>query len=185
MHEKIFFFSTFLKYPKEIGSAVPSSKFLINEVLKNIDFKNARCFVEYGPGTGCITSEILRRARKDAKVLCFEVNERFCGYLGKKINDRRLLVINDSAENINNCLKKLRISKIDYVVSGLPFTNLSVDKKHTVIEETKKALKNEGKFIVYQFLNSFRKCLYNYFSKISIKFVPLNMPPLYVYMCKR
>ena len=71
MDDKLLFFSAFLRYPKEIGSIMPSQKFLTDEILKNIDFKNARCIAEYGPGTGCVTNQILKKARKDAKILCF------------------------------------------------------------------------------------------------------------------
>lgn len=185
MEDKILFFSSFIEYPKEIGSVVPSSKFLAEEILKNIDFKDARYLVEYGPGTGRITTEIVKRARKDAKILCFEINKKFCSYLRKKIKDKRVIIINDSAENIKRYIKKYNIEKIDYVVSGLPFSILSDRKKCIIIEETKDTLKNDGKFVIYQFLNSLKKHVYKYFSKISIKFVPLNLPPCFVYICEK
>ena len=185
MDEKLLFFSTFIRYPKEIGSIMPSSKFLVKEIIKNINFDNAKYMMEYGPGTGCVTVEILKRARKDAKILCFEVNRRFCRYLRKNINDNRLVIINDGAENINKHLKKLGISKIDYVISGLPFSALDSYKKCIIIEKTKNKLKSNGKFVVYQFLNNFKRYLYNYFSNISIKFVPLNIPPCFVYVCEK
>lgn len=186
MNGKILFFSAFLEAPKKIGSVVPSSKFLVNEILDNIDFKNARCIAEYGPGTGCITNEILKRARKDAKILCFEINKKFCTYLRKNIGDKRLIIINDSAENVRKYLKKFNIAKMDYVVSGLPFTSLSLNKKHFIIKQTKNTLKDNGKFVLFQFfLNNFKKYIKNYFSRISIKFVPLNIPPCFVYVCKK
>ena len=185
MKDKLLFFSTFIEYPKEIGSIVPSSKFLINEVLKNIDFENARYIAEYGPGTGRITTEILKKARKDAKILCFEVNKKFCGYLRRKINDKRLIIINDSAENIKKYFKRFNIPKIDYVISGLPFSVLPDNEKLIIIEETKNMLRKYGKFVVYQYLNNFKKYLYNYFSNISTKFVPLNIPPCFVYVCEK
>ena len=185
MDEKLLFFSAFIEYPKEIGSIVPSSKFLINEVLKNIDFENARYIAEYGPGTGRITTEILKKARKDAKILCFEVNKKFCGYLRRKINDKRLIIINDSAENIKKYFKRFNISKIDYIISGLPFSVLPDNEKLIIIEETKNMLRKYGKFVVYQYLNNFKKYLYNYFSNISTKFVPLNIPPCFVYVCEK
>ncbi len=185
MDGKLLFFSAFVKYPKEIGSIVPSSKFLINEVLKNIDFENAGHIAEYGPGTGCITTEMLKRARKDAKILCFEINKKFCRYLKKNIKDQRLIIINDSAENIKKYLKKFGIQKIDYVVSGLPFSALPNSKKNAIIKETKNTLKYKGKFVIYQFLNNFKKYLYYYFSDISTKFVPLNIPPCFVYICEK
>ena len=185
MKDKLLFFSTFVKYPKEICSVVPSSKFLINEVLKNIDFENARYIAEYGPGTGRITTEILKKARKDAKILCFEVNKKFCGYLRRKIKDKRLIIINDSAENIKKYFKRFNIPKIDYIISGLPFSVLPDNEKLIIIEETKNMLRKYGKFVVYQYLNNFKKYLYNYFSNISTKFVPLNIPPCFVYVCEK
>ncbi len=183
--DKLLFFSSFMKYPKEIGSIVPSSKFMINELLKNIDFKNARYIAEYGPGTGCITNEILKKARKDAKLLCFEINKEFCNYLKKSVSDKRLIIINDSAENIKKYLKKFNVPKIDYVVSGLPFSSLNANEKRIIIKETKNTLKSNGKFVIYQFLNSLKKYLYSYFPKISVKFVALNIPPCFVFVCEK
>lgn len=185
MDQRLLFFSAFIRYPKEIGSVMPSSKFLVKELMRNIDFDNAKCIVEYGPGTGSITSEILRKSRKDAKILCFEINRKFCNYLRKNIKDGRLIVINDSAENIKKYLNNLGISKVDYIVSGLPFSTLSDNKKSMIIKETRCTLKSSGKFLVYQFLSSFKRHLNNYFSKISTRFVALNIPPCFVYICEK
>src|SRR3989338_5630388 len=113
MNGKLLFFSAFVKHPKQIGSIIPSSKFLIKEMLKHIDFGNARYIVEYGPGTGCITEELLKRARKDARILCFETNKKFYTYLKNKIKDKRFIIVNDSAENIKKHIKKFGIKKID------------------------------------------------------------------------
>ncbi|MBI2647242.1 methyltransferase domain-containing protein [Candidatus Woesearchaeota archaeon] len=185
MDNSLLFFSTFVKYPKEIGSVVPSSRFLINKIIKNINFESAKCIVEYGPGTGCITSALLKEARQDTKIFCFEINERFCRYLSKKINDRRLVIINDSAENIKNYLKKYKITKVDYVISGLPFSTLNVPKRHLILQETKDTLNDKGKFVIYQFLYTFHKYINNYFSKITTRFVPLNIPPCFVCTCEK
>ena len=185
MDEKLMFFSAFLEKPKEIGSVMPSSRFLIKKMLKSVDFENARCIVEYGPGTGKITKEILKRANKDCKVLCFEINKKLVAYLQKSIKDRRLVVINDSAENIKAHLKKLGIKKTDYVISGLPFSTLPRRKKYIIIEETKDTLNSKGKFVVYQFINSLKKHLCSSFSKITTSFIPLNIPPCFVYVCEK
>ncbi len=185
MDEKLLFFSAFLKYPKEIGSVMPSSKFLINKLLNNINFKNAKCIVEYGPGTGCITTEILKRARKNCKVLCFELNKNLYNYLKSNIKDNRLTIINDSAENIQKYVKKLNIEKVDYVISGIPFSILPKRKKSVIIKETKNILKDDGKFVIYQFVNSVKKNLADYFSSISTRFVPFNIPPIFVYVCEK
>lgn len=185
MDEKLLFFSTFVKHPMEVGSVVPSSKFLIEELMKNIDFENAKYIVEYGPGTGCITLQILKRARKDAKILCFETNRKFYNYLKKNITDKRAIMINDSAENIKKYLKKLDIPEVDYIVSAMPFSTLPKRKKSIIIEETKNTLENKDKFILYQYTNGLNSLLKEYFRNVKTTFVPLNIPPSFVYICEK
>ncbi len=185
MDKQILFFKSFLESPKETGSVIPSSIFLVNQMLKDVDFKAAECIVEYGPGTGCITSEILRRAGKDTKIICFETNKRFCNYLKKNFKDKRLVLINDSAENIDSNLNNLGITQVDYVVSGLPFANFPDSTKNNIIRETKNALKPGGRFVTYQYLNNLKKFLSKSFPKISTKFVAFNIPPCFVYVCEK
>lgn len=185
MQDSLLFFSAFLKHPKEIGSVMPSSKFLVNKLLEGVDFGNAKCIVEFGPGTGCITAEILKRARKDCNVLCFEINEDMHNYLKNNLKDKRLTLVNDSAENIKKHVKKLNIEKVDYVVSGLPFSNLSDRKKCVIIKETKNTLRDNGKFVIYQFVSSIKKVLAYYFSTVYTKFIPLNIPPVFIYVCEK
>lgn len=185
MEDKILFFLSFVKSPKEISSLLPSSRFIVNEILKNIDFSTSKCIVEYGSGTGSITTEILKRASKDTKVLCFEINDAFCNYLKKKIKDKRLLVINDDAANIARHIKKYNLPKVDCVISTLPFSTLGPTKKYTIMKETKKALKNKGKYISFRYFPHFERYLHKYFSKIYFKFIALNLPPSLVYVCEK
>src|SRR4026209_2837609 len=71
--EQILLFArNFFKHPKMLGSLIPSSRFLIQGVLKQIDWERAGVVVEYGPGVGTFTTEILRRMRPDATLAAFE-----------------------------------------------------------------------------------------------------------------
>jgi hypothetical protein len=45
------FLRGFLKHPVMVGSIIPSSRVLIERVLKPVDWKNTKLFVEYGPGS--------------------------------------------------------------------------------------------------------------------------------------
>ena len=183
MDEKLLFFCNFFKNPKEIGAVVPSSRFLIKEMLKSVDFEKAKYIAEYGPGTGRITTEILNRARGDAKVLCFEVNKKFCKHLRSNIKDERLVVINDSAEVINKHIKKLGIDRLDYVICSLPFYTLGKYVKDNIINETKKALGSRSNFISYRYLPIIDRNMNKYFPRISTKLVMLNIPPTWVDIC--
>ena len=61
--DALLFARNFFRHPRMLGSIIPSSRFLIKELLQPIDWNQARVIVEYGPGVGVITEEILRRMR--------------------------------------------------------------------------------------------------------------------------
>src|SRR3546814_6740542 len=42
----------FIKHPVMVGSIVPSSPTLIRHMLRPVDWKTTKLFVEYGPGVG-------------------------------------------------------------------------------------------------------------------------------------
>jgi phospholipid N-methyltransferase len=57
------FAKNFFQHPKMLGSLIPSSRFLIQRLLRQIDWDQAQVLVEYGPGVGTFTGEILRHMR--------------------------------------------------------------------------------------------------------------------------
>jgi phospholipid N-methyltransferase len=72
-------------------------------MIEDIDFKCARYIVEYGSGTGVFTEKIVKRRKKDTKVLLFENNKEFFNLLKEKYKDEsNIYVVNDSAEYIGN-----------------------------------------------------------------------------------
>ncbi len=54
------FTRNFLKSPAMLGSVIPSSSFLVNDMMSQVDWQRARVLVEYGPGVGTFTREILK-----------------------------------------------------------------------------------------------------------------------------
>src|SRR5271156_2356989 len=84
------FARNFFKYPSMLGSVVPSSPFLVKDIMAQIDWDRARVLVEFGPGVGTITRQVLKRMRHDAVLLVIELNEDFVDYLGDTILDPRL-----------------------------------------------------------------------------------------------
>jgi phospholipid N-methyltransferase len=62
----LLFARNFFRHPRMLGSIVPSSRFLIKQLLEPINFGRARVIVEYGPGVGVITAELLRHMRPGA-----------------------------------------------------------------------------------------------------------------------
>src|SRR5690348_11135447 len=93
----LLFGRTFLRHPRMLGSAVPSSRFLISRVLRQADWSDARIVVEAGPGVGTLTTAILARQRGDGRLLAFEMNSTFVAHLRSRIGDPRLTVLHRSA----------------------------------------------------------------------------------------
>ena len=77
----LLFGRNFLKHPRMLGSVIPSSRFLVDRVLGQVDWPRAGTIVEYGPGVGTLTREILRRLGPEATLVAIETNGDFVSYL--------------------------------------------------------------------------------------------------------
>ena len=56
---------------------------------------------------------------------------------------------------------------------------------HSIIKETKKALRNKGKFVFCRYIPHFEKYLEKHFLRIYMEFVPLNIPTSLIYICEK
>ncbi len=176
------FFSAFLKRGNTVGAVAPSSRFLVKKMVDPIDFTNVKCIVEFGPGTGSITLELLKRMPENAILLAFEINQDFCDKLNK-INDPRIKIISDTAENLVEHLSQNNIEKVDYIVSSLPFAMLPNRVVRNILKVSQKVLGTSGSYIQYQYsLNAFRKLKSN-FKQVSMDFTPMNIPPAFIFVC--
>src|SRR5258708_40329751 len=98
------FARNFFKSPLMLGSVVPSSHFLVNDMMSQVDWERARVLVEYGPGVGTFTREILKRMRRDATLVAIELNDDFVQYLSHNICDPRFRVVHGSAARVRSIL---------------------------------------------------------------------------------
>jgi phospholipid N-methyltransferase len=176
------FFSEFLKQGKNIGAIAPSSKFLVKKMVDPINFENVKCIVEFGPGTGIITLELLRRMPTDSILLAFEINTEFCDTLNQ-IKDSRIKIICDSAEKLEIYLSKYNIKEVDYIVSSLPFAMIPNQIVDSILNIAIKVLSKKGAFIQYQYsLNAYKK-LKTIFKNVDLNFTPMNIPPAFIFIC--
>lgn len=183
--EFISFTRQYIKNPRTVGAIVPSSEKLAYKMVEDINFLNASCIVEYGPGTGVFTERILNKKKDSTIFIAIEYNRDFCEILNDKFGDKKnFILINDSAENLKEYLDKYNIDKVDYIVSGLPFASLPNTMSNRILTATKEILKGEGEFITFQYSLFKMKLFKSYFSKIKRKKVFLNLPPAYVLKCK-
>jgi phospholipid N-methyltransferase len=178
------FARNFIKHPRMLGSLIPSSRFLVRRLLRQIRWSNARVIVEYGPGVGTFTTEILRRMRPDATLIVIETNEDFVDFLRRAIQDERLHVIHGSAAEVEEALSTLGLLHADYIISGIPYSTMPDDIRSGILNASHNALSAEGMFLVYQFSRASLPYLKQVFGRVELDFEPLNILPATLYYCR-
>jgi phospholipid N-methyltransferase len=171
------FLRGFLKHPVMVGSIIPSSRVLIDRMLRPVDWDKTRLFVEYGPGVGTFTRDLLNRMSPDAKLVTIDLNPDFTKYLTKSIDDPRLTAVTGSAADVEQILAERGLCKADYVLSGLPFSTLPPGVGDAIAKATAKVIRPGGAFLVYQFSPKVLDFIKPHFEKIDRGFEWINVPP--------
>lgn len=182
--QALLFARNFFSHPRMLGSIVPSSRFLINHLLEPIDWAQARVIVEYGPGVGVITTEVLRRMRPDATLIVIETNQDFVTFLRASAKDKRLHVFEGSAEAVSEALRQYGHDKASYIISGIPFSTVSASMRERILQKTRNVLEPGGLFLVYQFSSRVLEDLQRIFHIVSRRFEPLNILPAHLFFCR-
>ena len=171
------FLRGFIKNPVMVGSIIPSSRVLIDRMLRPVDWENTRLFVEYGPGVGTFTRPILDRLPADAHLVTVDTNADFTRYLKESIDDPRLVPVTGSAAEIEKILLERDLGSADYVLSGLPFSTLPPGVGEAIGEATANVIRPGGAFLVYQFSPKVLDFIKPYFDRIERGFEWINVPP--------
>src|SRR5579862_9028444 len=178
------FFRNFFRHPRMLGSIVPSSRFLIKQLLEPINWNRARVIVEYGPGVGGITAELLRHMHADATLIAIEMNPDFVRYLRDSFTDPRLQVVEGSAESVDEILLRFGHTRANYIISGIPFSTIPAAVRERILHNTHDALEAGGAFLVYQFSTRVLQDLKRIFGYVGRRFEPLNVLPAHLFICQ-
>ena len=182
--KSLLFLLQYIIKPRTVGAIMPSSKHLAQKMIATINFSDANYIVEYGPGTGVFTDEIINRRSNNTVILLIEYNYEFFISLMKKYKDEHnLYVIYGSAENVDKYLVDYNIPYVDYIVSGLPFASLPKNMSAAILRKTKNVLKKDGKFITFQYTLFMKQYINKYFGIININREYMNIPPAYILNC--
>tara|TARA_R110002072_G_scaffold10821_1_gene49994 strand:- start:2868 stop:3416 length:549 start_codon:yes stop_codon:yes gene_type:complete len=173
------FIKQFLKDKKMVGALAPSSRFLGERMLENIDFSTDKIILELGPGTGVFTDLVIEQMAEDAQLFVFELNDNFYNSLNVRIDDPRVKIIHDSAEHIMQYIT----GKVDVVISSLPLMVFSEELRKNVVQASFDSIKENGKYIQFQYSKQSKKLLESKYSDVSIKFTVKNFPPAFIYTC--
>lgn len=178
------FFTQYLRNIRTVGAIAPSSRFLADKMLQNVDFKKAKTIVEYGPGTGVFTAELIARKRPSTKLIVIEQNQAFYNVLHEKYaHHDNVTLVHGSAADVETILEIYKIKHVDYIVSGLPFAALPVDVSENILRSTVRLIGFSGVFVTFQYTLLKKDFMHGFFSDITVTREVRNVPPAYVFTC--
>jgi len=178
---RLAFLRGFLTRPKEVGSIIPSSRFMEKRIVNTAALSKVKHAIELGPGTGGTTKALLAAMAPEARLLAIEINPGFCGLLRNTIDDPRLLVHEGSAAEIPEALAKHDLNAPDVVLSGIPFSTMPQTLGLSILRSVRKSLRPGGRFVAYQFRDVVHTLGQQVFGPASVQLELLNMPPMRVY----
>jgi phospholipid N-methyltransferase len=171
---------------RQDGLIVGSSRFLVNAMLDKIDFEQPLSILEIGSGRGAFTRQLVSRM-SDASVLDIcEIQTNYNPWI------QRIMAENPGKQVnfYNRCVTEVLTipDHYDIILSSLPLKNLesinnNKDFLYRVIGTIKYGLKDGGSYLQYQYFKSNKSDIEQTFGKgmDNISFVPLNIPPAFVY----
>lgn len=175
------FLRKFVRYPKQVGSAVPSSRYLAKKMAGAVPWNEVRAAAELG----AITRVLAERIRPGTDVYLFEKDadmrrrlaERYPGFTCAANAACLLDVVGGGVSGGEG--------RLDCVLSGLPFFNFPQELRDRILGQVEQALKPGGLFVAFQYSLQMRGQLSRRFEIERIGFTPLNVPPAFVYVCRK
>ena len=175
------FFKGFLDEPKQVGSIIPSSRFLEKRLVKVAELGRADVAIELGPGTGGTTRAVLARMKPDARLLAIEINPKFARLLKRTIRDPRLIVHEGSAADIGDALRAHDLPPADVILSGIPFSTMDRELGLSILRSIDANLAPTGRFVAYQFRDRVEDLGRQVMGAPSVQLELLNVPPMRIY----
>ena len=172
------FFKAFLSDRQRIGAIAPTSTGVGRRMAQLGDIAHARNVVEFGPGTGPITAQILEALPADARMWAFEIHEPFVEHLRANITDPRFTVLAESAEHIRELRAREAPEGFDAIICSIPFSLLPPPVTSGILVAGAAALRPGGVFVALQYHPTYLKpIMREHFESVTGGWYPWNLPP--------
>lgn len=186
------FVKSFLRKPSAVGAIAPSSHQLALMMVDWFDWDAARNVIEYGPGTGVFTQQIVAELHPEAKFFAIERDPELAAIVKQRLPD--VTLVEDSVANVVAHCKALEMEQVDAIVCGLPWASFPDALQRECLDAMMQVLRPGGQFATFAYWQGlllpagqrFRGRLSEYFSTVeSSPTVWRNLPPAFVYRCQR
>jgi phosphatidylethanolamine/phosphatidyl-N-methylethanolamine N-methyltransferase len=110
----------------------------------------------------------------------FELDPAFSRDLERQFaGDRRVRVVHGDAARLPLELARRGIACCDYILSGIPFSILKIERKRALLRQTYDALAPGGCFIIYQVTNELKQHA-RLFEHARSEYFLQNIPPMFI-----
>ncbi len=186
------FLGQYLLHPIRTGAIAPSSQFLARTIVEWIDLPSAQTVLEYGPGTGVFTTRILERMPAASRFVAIELNSNLAEIFRRR--HPQVTLVEDSVANVGAICERLGLGEVDCIICGLPWASFPESLQTRILDQMMTVMSPRGQFVTFAYLQGlllppgrrFAGLLPKYFTHVSkSRTVWLNLPPAFVYQCRR
>ncbi len=186
------FLKEFFTNPKQTGAVSPSSDKLAELITNSANLKSKTLVVELGSGNGVFTKKIYKKIKSNTKCFVLEINSCFVKETLK--NCPPATVYHDSAENIEKYILKHNMKNCDCIISGLPWAAFDKNLQNKLLNSIYNSLEHGGVFLTFAYIQglllpsgkNFNRLLKSKFKSVKkTKTIWSNLPPAFIYICKK
>lgn len=180
--ETALFLRQFLTNPLQVSSVVPSSRWLARAMAQGLGPNSGRV-VEFGPGTGVLTSGILESGLPPENLTLYEMSPSFTKLLRQKFP--KVTIHNAPAQSVFGNIEP----GVAAVISGLPLLSMPMAVRESIVKAAFEILAPDGIYV--QFTYGTKPALTaEQLSRLGLKVsagpkVWLNIPPAQVFHFRR
>lgn len=176
-----------MRAPFKIGGFLPSSKSLARAMAARVDLHRPGTVVELGAGTGVVTHALIQAGVKPDQLVVIERDEKLHTLITHQFPQLNILCAD--AIELDKVLAGIGVTKINALVSSLPFLVMPKEVRNAIQEQMAKVIGKDGMIIQFTYgpkspisIQSMRK---NHLHGKRMKLVMANVPPAHVWVYKR
>ena len=183
------FLREFLRDPAKVGALAPSGRALAELEVGAAGIEPGHVVVELGAGTGPMTAALLEH-HSDNLLICLEPADELADCLEQRFPSLR--VHRRFAQDLPDILAEVGATKVDRVVSSLPWAAWSSTLQDAVFEGIEAVLAPDGRMVTFTYAHTavlpnarrFRSKLHEHFDSVhTTRIAWANIPPAFVYVC--
>jgi len=150
-----YFFREFWQRYHDTGSILPSSRFLARALTSELQQPRGACrILEAGPGTGAVTRAILHQLLPADLLDVVEINERFAALLQRRLDEEEeFRALQQQVRLLQAPVQDVRGESVyDFIISGLPLNNFSVQLVQEILSAFRRLIKPGGVLSYFEYL---------------------------------